>query len=147
MEGTTRTISEEMRMQVRQWIDEAAEKTALLSGATARVAWTGITPALINDSQVSAEVKTVAEELGEKVRVITDRPISLGGDNFAEFQRVVPGCYAYLGTANPKVRNSLNSLHNGNFDLDEDALLLGAGLYAEYALWWLKTGAALLKSK
>lgn len=147
MEGTTRTISEEMRMQVRQWIDEAAEKTALLSGATARVAWTGITPALINDSQVSAEVKTVAEELGEKVRVITDRPISLGGDNFAEFQRVVPGCYAYLGTANPKVKNSLNSLHNGNFDLDEDALLLGAGLYAEYALWWLKTGAALLKSK
>ena len=147
MEGTTRTISEEMRMQVRQWIDEVAEKTARLSGASARVIWTGITPALINDSQVSAEVKAVAEGIGKKIQVITDRPISLGGDNFAEFQRVVAGCYAYLGTANPKVENSLNSLHNGNFDLDEEALLLGTGLYAEYALWWLKEGTALAKSE
>ena len=137
MEGTTRTISEEMRMQIRKWVDEAAEQTAALSGAEARVIWTGITPALINDAQVSAEVKNVAEALGEKVKVITNRPLSLGGDNFAEFQRVVPGCYAYLGTANPEQENTLNSLHNGNFDLDEEALVLGASLYARYAQWWL----------
>lgn len=141
LEGTTRTISEEMRMQVRQWVDETASKTAALSGAEAEVIWTGITSALINDPQVSAEVRAVAQSMeGEKkqeITVITDRPVSLGGDNFAEFQRVVPGCYAYLGTSNPEVENSLNSLHNGNFDLDEEALVLGAGLYAEYAMWWL----------
>lgn len=141
MEGTTRTISEEMRMQVRGWVDEVAAQTAALSGAQAEVIWTGITPALINDVQVSAEVKAVAEAMGEgwekEIKTITDRALSLGGDNFAEFQRVVPGCYAYLGTANPEIENSLNSLHNGNFDLDEEALVLGAGLYAEYALWWL----------
>ncbi|MBQ9990441.1 MAG: amidohydrolase, partial [Lachnospiraceae bacterium] len=134
MEGTTRTISEEMRMQVRKWVDETASQTAAISGAEAEAIWTGITPALINDVQVSKEVKAVAEALGGngsgEIRVITDRPLSLGGDNFAEFQRVVPGCYAYLGTANPEVENSLNSLHNGNFDLDEEALVLGAGLYA-----------------
>ncbi len=137
MEGTTRTISEKMRMQVRQWVDEVAVGTAALSGAKAEVIWTGITPALINDTKVSIEVKKIAEALEEEVKVITDRPLSLGGDNFAEFQRVVPGCYAYLGTANPKLENTLNSLHNGNFDLDEEALILGAGLYAEYAYWWL----------
>lgn len=137
MEGTTRTISEEMRMQIRQWVDEAALGTAALSGAKAEVIWTGITPALINDTKVSVEVKKIAEALEENVKVITNRPLSLGGDNFAEFQRVVPGCYAYLGTANPKLENTLNSLHNGNFDLDEEALILGAGLYAEYAYWWL----------
>lgn len=141
LEGTTRTISEEMRMQVRRWVEETAAQISALSGAEAEVVWTGITPALINDIQASAEAKAVAESLADittrGVKVITDRPISLGGDNFAEFQRVVPGCYAYLGTANPEVKNSLNSLHNGNFDLDEEALPLGAGLYAEYALWWL----------
>ncbi|MGN0347944.1 MAG: M20 family metallopeptidase [Roseburia sp.] len=141
LEGTTRTISEEMRMQVRRWVDETAAQMSALSGATAEVIWNGITPALINDAEVSAEVKEVAASLSDitdrKIKVMTDRPISLGGDNFAEFQRVVPGCYAYLGTANPELENSLNSLHNGNFDLDEEALLLGAGLYTEYALWWL----------
>ncbi len=137
LEGTTRTISEEMRMQIRRWIDETVEQTAALSGATARVIWSGITPALINDALVSGEVKEAAEALGEKVKVITNRALSLGGDNFAEFQRIVPGCYAYLGTANPEVENSLNSLHNGNFDLDEEAMVLGASLYAGYAKQWL----------
>ena len=137
MEGTTRTISEEMRMQVRSWVDHVAEQTAAMSGATAEVIWSGICSALINDELVSKEVQNVAETLGENVRVITNRPISLGGDNFAEFQKVVPGCYAYLGTSNKEIENSLNSLHNGNFDMDEDALVLGADLYTNYALWWL----------
>lgn len=137
MEGTTRTVSEEMRMQVRSWITELAEATASASGATAEVIWTGICSVLINEEQSSKEVKEVAQKLGEKVRVITDRPLSLGGDNFAEFQKVVPGCYAYLGTSNPEIEKSLNSLHNGNFDMDEEALVLGTDLYTNYALWWL----------
>lgn len=137
MEGTTRTVSEEMRMQVRSWITELAEATASASGATAEVIWIGICSVLINEEQSSKEVKEVAQKLGEKVRVITDRPLSLGGDNFAEFQKVVPGCYAYLGTSNPEIEKSLNSLHNGNFDMDEEALVLGTDLYTNYALWWL----------
>ena len=138
LEGTTRTVSQEMRMQVRAWIDEIAEQTARLSGARAEVLWTDITSALINDPQVSREAAAAAEALGSDVQIITNRPLSLGGDNFAEYQRLVPGCYAYVGTANPDLPGTRNSLHNGNFDLDEQALVLSTGLYAEYALWWLR---------
>ena len=134
LEGTTRTISQEMRLRVREWIGQVAEETARFSGAEARVIWSDVTSALINDPQVSREAAEAAKGLG---RIITDRPLSLSGDNFAEYQRKVPGCYAYVGTANPKFPGTLNSLHNGKFDLDEDALVIGAGLYAECALWWL----------
>ena len=70
-------------------------------------------------------------------RVRTDRTLSLSGDNFADFIQDVPGAYAYLGTANPNLPGTLHPAHNGNFDIDESALSLGAGAYAGYALWWL----------
>ena len=138
LEGTTRTISQKMRLQVREWIDQVARQTAHLSGAEAEVVWTDIASALINDPQVSREAAEVAKNLGNNIQIVTNRPLSLGGDNFAEYQREAPGCYAYIGTANSALPGTLNSLHNGNFDLDEDALVLGAGLYAEYAFWWLR---------
>lgn len=137
LEGTTRTISQEMRMQVRRWIDQVAQQTAALSGATAEVLWTDVTPALINDPQVSREVAEAAGAMSDQIHVFTQRPISLGGDNFAEYQLKVPGCYAYLGTFDPDRPETQNSLHNGCFNLDENALVLGAGLYAKYAHWWL----------
>lgn len=138
LEGTTRTISQETRLRVRKWIDQVAGETARFSGAEARVVWTDVTSALINDPQVSREVTEAAQELGGQVRIIADRPLSLSGDNFAEYQRKVPGCYAYVGTANDRLPGTLNSLHNGSFDLDEDALVLSAGLYTEYAFQWLR---------
>lgn len=70
----------------------------------------------------------------EGMKVITDRSLSLCGDNFAEFLLRAPGAYAYLGTGNPALPNTLCSIHNGDFDVDERALLLGTGLYVEYAL-------------
>lgn len=113
---------------------------AVLSGAKAQVIWTDITPALVNDQQESREVAEVAARLGHNIQIVIDRPLSLGGDNFAEFLRKVPGCYAYLGTSNSLRPETQNSLHNGSFDLDEEALVLGAHLYAAYAKWWLTGG-------
>ena len=138
LEGTTRTVSQEMRLQVRSWIDQTVQQIAAISGAEGKVVWTDVTSALINDPQVSLEVAEAAKGLGDNIRIITDRELSLGGDNFAEYQRKVPGCYAYIGTSNANLPGTLNSVHNGNFDLDENALVLAAGLHAEYAFWWLR---------
>lgn len=135
LEGTTRTICQSTRERVREEVIRTAEQVAALYGGVSEVLWTGVTPALSNDPAVSLEVAAVAEALFS--HVVTDRPLSLGGDNFAEFLNEVPGVYAYLGTSNPDLPGTLNSLHNGYFDIDEDALVLGAGLYTEYAFWYL----------
>ena len=117
LEGTTRTISQ------------------------AEVQWTDITAALINDPQACQEAAAAAKLLGEGVRVITDRSLSLCGDNFAEYLLHTPGAYAYLGSGNPALPNTLSSLHSEDFDVDEKALTLGAGLYAGYALSRLTASA------
>lgn len=135
LEGTTRTVNGATRSGLREQIDETAKKIAALSGAEADVRWTDVTPALVNDPTACREVKAVAEALG--AHVITNRPLSLGGDNFAEYLNAVPGCYAYLGTADPARPETRSGLHCGGFDLDEDALVTGAALYAGAALNWL----------
>ena len=140
LEGTTRTLTPETRAAVREQIDALAKQTAALYGATADVEWTDITPALINPADFSADVQAQARKL-EGVNVITNRPVSLGGDNFAEYQQKVPGVYAYLGTRDPENPNTALAHHNDGFDLGEKALPYGTALYAQVALWWLQEGA------
>lgn len=139
IEGTTRTVTAATRVQVHEDIINLARQAASVFGAEIDVAWRDLTPAVINPADVTAEVAAVARTIAGAV-VVTERPYSLGGDNFAELQQRVPGVYAYFGTGNPDVPNTQNSHHNGNFDLDEAALPVAASLYAEYALWWLTEG-------
>ena len=132
LEGTTRTVSQAQRYRLRTLADQAVRNTAAIYGGTADIVWTDITPPLINDPQVCGETAEVAAALGGDV--VADRPLSLSGDNFAEFQLCVPGAYAYLGTGNPDLPHTLVSNHNGGLDIDEAALPLGVALYAGYAL-------------
>lgn len=134
LEGTTRTISRESRDKIRQWVSKTAWNIADIYGGAAELQWTDFASPLVNDPQVCLEATGVIEALWGSGRVVTDRKLSMSGDNFAEFLQHVPGAYAYLGTGNPSLPNTLLSNHNGEFDVDEEALALGAGLYAGYAL-------------
>lgn len=82
--------------------------------------------ALVNDPQVCEEAARVVDELLGEGHVVTDRELSLSGDNFAEFELYKPGAYAYLGTGNPDLPHTMITNHNGGFDVDENALVTGA---------------------
>ena len=135
LEGTTRTISQRSRLEMRERIDETARHIAAVSGAEAEIVWTGVCSALVNAPEVCAEAQEVARKLG--FSVTDDRPLSLSGDNFSEYLLRVPGCYAYLGTSNDAFPDTLAGIHNSRFNLDEAALPMGAALYAACALRWL----------
>ena len=90
--------------------------------------------ALVNDPQVCEEAARVVDELLGAGHVVTDRELSLSGDNFAEFELYKPGAYAYLGTGNPDLPHTMITNHNGGFDVDENALVTGAGLYVGYTV-------------
>ena len=134
MEGTTRTVSQESRDRIRRLVSETADSIAAIYGGTAEIVWTDFAAALINDAEVCREAAAVTDSLLGEGHVVTDRELSLSGDNFAEFELYRPGAYAYLGTGNPDKPHTVVSNHNGGFDVDEDALVTGAALYAGYAL-------------
>lgn len=134
LEGTTRTVSQESRDTIRELITKAARNIADIYGGTAELQWADFAAPLINDPRVCREAAEIVAALAGPDKVITDRKLSLSGDNFAEYLLHVPGAYAYLGTGNPALPNTLISNHNGDFEIDEETLTLGAGLYAGYAL-------------
>ena len=134
LEGTTRTLSQESRQRIHALVDRTARNIADIYGGTVETEWVDCAAPLINNPQACTEAAAVAEPLFGAGHVITDHPLSLSGDNFAEFLLHTPGAYAYLGTGNPALPHNLSPGHNGNFDIDEDTLLLGAELYAGYAV-------------
>lgn len=83
----------------------------------------------------------MAQTLFGQDHVLTDRPLSLSGDNFAENPLHVPGAYAYLGSGTPALPNTMRPGHNGNCKIDEEVLVLGGKLCADYAVSILHAAA------
>ncbi len=137
LEGTTRTVSLDARKWAREKIDETARTVSALYGGTAEVEWEDFGAPLINDPAATAEATGVADALLGPGHVVSDRALSLSGDDFADYLLRVPGVYAYLGTGSDADPCTLQSIHSTSFDLDEDALPIGAALGAGCAIQWL----------
>jgi amidohydrolase len=137
LEGTLRTVSAALRESIKREIEELACHYAAISASTVSFEWKDFASPLVNDEAVSAEAAETARSFAGDANVIQDRPLSLGGDDFAEFLREVPGVYAYIGSANSAKPNTTLPHHNCRFDIDEEALVYAAGLYAEYTRRYL----------
>ena len=64
----------------------------------------------------------------------------MGGEDFSFYLDEVPGCFALVGSGNT-VKDTRWAHHNGHFNVDEDALKVGAELYVQYALAYLEDQA------
>ena len=137
LEGTVRAFSPETRKSTQERINAVCAETAKLYGGTVAVEWEDFATPLINPPEGAKEVGQVITDLFGPQALITDRPLSLGGDDFAEFLLTVPGCYAFLGTGNPDKPDTCRALHNDRVDIDEAALPMAAALHAEYAFRYL----------
>ena len=137
MEGTTRTVTKETRKRVRDEITKLAQDIAAVYGGAAELDWDEFASPLINDADAAAEAKALTEPYWPEKRIITDRAISLTGDDFAEFILDTPGVYAYLGTHDPARPETAHNIHSADFDIDERALPFGAWLHAANAITWL----------
>jgi metal-dependent amidase/aminoacylase/carboxypeptidase family protein len=63
----------------------------------------------------------------------------MGGEDFSYYTHQVPGVFFRLGVGNPE-KNAVYPLHHPMFDLDEEALPIGAALLSAMALEFTKRG-------
>jgi amidohydrolase len=61
---------------------------------------------------------------------------TMGSEDAAYFTQEVPGCYFFLGSANPE-RGWDAPHHNPRFDFDEDVLSIGVAVMVEAILHYL----------
>ena len=94
-------------------------------------------PAMVNDEAFTQHaIDSVKALLGEQSIAHIPSP-ELGGEDFAFFSQRVPSLMLRLGVRN-EARGIVHPVHSSRFDLDEDALPIGAAALARVAIDYIR---------
>jgi amidohydrolase len=128
IEGTFRTMDEKWRMEAHQKMKKIAEEIAKkMNGSCEFNIMLGY-PYLVNDIKITNNAISAAKEyLG--VENVEELPMRMTAEDFAFYSQKVPACFYRLGTGNKK-KGITSGVHTSTFDIDEQALEIGAGLMA-----------------
>lgn len=129
--GTLRTFDEEWRDTAHSKIRQLSELLGESMGAKVEVNLEKGIPFLHNDERLTAQVRGLAEAFLGAENVL-EIPPRMGAEDFAFYSHHLPACFYRLGALNPNGTD----LHTPTFDIDENALRVGAGLLA-----WIGCGA------
>ena len=132
LDGTFRTVNEEWRAEALAAIESTARAICTGLGAEVSVTIKRGYPALVNDARTVAFARERATAYLGADRVV-DLPTAMWAEDFAYFAQNRPACFYNLGVRNESA-GIVHPVHTARFDLDEDALRVGAGLLAWIAL-------------
>jgi len=124
LEGTVRSFDQGVRDLLERRCREIVEELPKAFGATGEFYYERGYPATVNDARVTqlthkALVATVGAE-----NVIEFTP-TMGAEDMSMVFEKVPGCYFFVGGQNPAI-DAVYPHHHHNFNIDEDALSIGA---------------------
>jgi amidohydrolase len=97
-------------------------------GATYELKYHSLYPPVINDGAIADLVRSVAETVIESPIGVVPNCQTMGGEDMSFFVQTVPGCYFFLGSANPKKGLDFPH-HHPRFDFDEIALGMGVEIF------------------
>ena len=132
LEGTFRTYDEEWRYEAHELIKNIADSICKAHGAIAEVDIVRGYPALYNNPDLTSMVKAGISEYVGKEETIELAP-RMTAEDFSYYSQEVPACFYRLGTASLDGSNT-SAVHTPTFDIDHQALEVGAGLMAYLAL-------------
>jgi amidohydrolase len=135
LNGTIRTFEPEVRALVMRRLEEIAQGTSAALGCRAQVEVQGLTPAVVNDAEVTAVVRRVAAGMVGEENLIELR--TMGSEDMAYVNAEIPGCYIFVGSSN-EAAGLVRPHHCPQFDFDEDVLPLMAALLAGAAARYLR---------
>lgn len=127
MTGTIRTFEPEVRRLVLDRFDKTVRSVAEAMGCQVELDVKRLTPATINHPQAASRVQSVAREVLPDAQVDSADYVTMGSEDFAFILEKVPGCFFFIGSANPE-RGLDAGHHHPRFDIDEAALPIGAAL-------------------
>ena len=123
MRGTVRAMDPELRERLPEMLEELVRGVTSAMGATYELDYARGYPVVVNDIALSDLVRSCARDvLRTDGRVVPCQ--TMGSEDMAFFLRAVPGCFFFLGSANPE-RGLHHPHHSPRFDFDEQAMPLG----------------------
>lgn len=137
MEGNVRTFDEIFRKEIETHIREIAESVAKAHSCTAKLEYRYGTGVVLNKDKNLVDIaqNAVKKLYGEDSLVEMEK--ITGGEDFSLLMEKAPGIFGYIGTRNPRVPGSEKINHHECFTVDEDALIRGTAVAAQFALDYL----------
>lgn len=133
IDGTLRTFNEDLRERLHQLLPRVAAEVSRGMNGECEFRLVKGSPVVKNDPELTARLRAVAVDLVGADNVV-DMDIRMGAEDFAYYTHVMPGCFYRLGTGNANKPGTQSGLHTAAFDIDEDALIIGAGMMMAGAL-------------
>jgi amidohydrolase len=132
IQGTFRTLDEAWRAKAHEKMRQIAEGIVEGMGGQLDFEIRKGYPFLKNNPELTARSVAAAQTyLG--VENVLDLDIWMAAEDFAYFSQEIDGCFYRLGTRN-EARGITSGVHTPTFDIEEEALEIGAGLMAWLAV-------------
>lgn len=133
--GTTRCFNPAVREKFPCILDRMIQHTVKGYRAEATLEYTWGTPSVINDEKCTALGRQTVKSLWGEEQLVYFEKLT-GGEDLAYYFEKVPGVLAFVGIRNEE-KGIIYPHHHEQFDMDEEALLIGTTLYAGYAVDFL----------
>lgn len=138
LQGTLRVFSPQLHRHMLARMHEVVSGIAGTFRVDADLRMTDSCAACINDDAMAELVRRVAQGvLGPNQ--VHDNMRTMGADDMSAFLDAVPGCYFFVGGANPE-RGLVSPHHSPTFDFDEGALEVGVEVLTSVTLEFLEHG-------
>jgi len=129
MSGTVRYFNPELEGFVRERIEATIAGICQSHSACYELDYWKLYPPTINDAGMADLVREIALAVVETPAGVAPECQTMGGEDMSYFLQEVPGCYFFLGTANPE-KGLAYPHHHPRFDFDETALGMGVEMFA-----------------
>lgn len=129
--GTVRYFSPHLEGFLQQRIEATIAHICALHGATYQLDYQRLYPATVNDARLAELVRQVAETVVETPLDVVVDCQTMAAEDMSYFLKEIPGCYFFLGSANP-ARGLAFPHHHPRFDFDETALAMGVELFVRF---------------
>lgn len=126
--GTVRYFDTKYQGYIHQRIEDIIAGICQAHNAKYELDYWHLYPPVINDPAIASLVQSVASQVVVPTAGVVPDCQTMGGEDMSFFLQEVPGCYFFLGSANP-AKDLAYPHHHPRFDFDETALAMGVEIF------------------
>jgi len=128
LKGTTRAYTEKNRLLIKKRMIKILAGLEKTFDAKIKLDYEDGYPPVINHNKQTEFLKDAAEKIIYKG--VQSPFLSMGGEDFSYFLKKVPGCFFFLGS-NPDNKPMNTPHHCSHFNINENALIVGASIFVQ----------------
>jgi hippurate hydrolase len=145
LQGTVRTFTSEVLDMIERRMQQIAEATSRAFGATSQFSFRRNYPPTVNHPKETEFVRTLLSGLVGPSSVHEFEP-TMAAEDFSYFLLAKPGCYFLIGNGDGGHHPSGHdagpcTLHNPNYDFNDELIPLGGSMWVRLAESWLNSDA------